>query len=127
MAELSTFDTVTRSNEGVEMELKRLADGKPSGVFFMLLGKDGDEFRNISAERERFVSERIAGGGQLSAEEREELNLDMFARCTKGWRGLQDKSVPVPFSREKAKEVYSKYPGIREQANIFISERANFV
>ena len=108
--------------------MKRLSDGKPSGVFFTLLGKDGDEFRNILAERERMITDRAAAGQPLlSAAERDDLNCDMFARCTRGWRGLEEGGKAVEFNRDKAKDIYTKYPGIREQANVFISDRANFV
>ena len=39
---LSSFDTRTKANSGAEIELKNVATGGGSGVYFVVLGTDGD-------------------------------------------------------------------------------------
>lgn len=127
---LSSFDTVTRSNAGVEMQLKDLRSGKPSGAFITVLGTDGDTFRAIREERSRMLADRAAAGEsvQISDAERTDMLCDMLARCTLGWRGIdsEDGNPMPPYSYSVAYSLYKMYPAIREQVNVFVAERANF-
>jgi hypothetical protein len=130
MARLDQFDTVTRSNAGVEMELKDLRTGRGSGAFITLLGKDSAEFRAILDERSRAYADRGAAGLplELDADEREQASREMLARCTKGWRGLERADgTELVYSHSAAIDLYATYPAIREQVNVFIADRANFV
>lgn len=128
---LKAFDTVTRANAGVEMELKDLRTGKGSGAFITLLGMDSEMFREIREERSRAMADRAAAGEsvQISDAERTDLLCDTLARCTLGWRELdgEDGQPMPPYSYSVANSLYKKYPAIREQVNVFIAERANFV
>jgi len=52
---------------------------------------------------------------------------DTLAKLTLGWRNIQEEDgSEVAFTKEKAYQIYLDHPAIREQANQFISERANF-
>lgn len=127
---LSSFDTKTASNAGVELQLSDIKTGKPAGVFITLLGSDSDEFLKAKDDRSRFMADRLASGvkEELTREERDELACDLLARCTTGWRNLDgEDGTPLPFSKAEAKRVYLTYPAIREQVNVFIADRSNFV
>lgn len=127
---LSKFNTTKLSNAGVKMFLKDLRTGKDTEAFLVLLGKDSDEFKMLKEERERLIAERVASGKtiDLTQDERDDLACDMLGRCTKGWGEMEDDAgQPLAFSTGAAKVMYLEYPGIREQANQFIADRAHFV
>lgn len=126
---LDQFDTKTRANKGVEMELNDIRTGKPAGAFITLLGKDSDEFRAVKDERSRMIAERVSTGDrtEFTLEEGDVMACEMLARCTVAWRELENKDGQIAFSTEAAKALYLQYPAIREQANVFIADRANFV
>lgn len=127
MGDLSRFDTRTKANDGVEMELRLIKGGSPSGVFLKLLGRDSDEFRSAMEDNSRTITERVAAGmPSLTQEQRSDMECELLSRCTTGWRNLEEKGAPLVFSRSEAKRVYAQYPAIMEQANIFIGDRANF-
>lgn len=122
---LAEFDTVTRANDGVEIELRRLTDGSPSGAFIKVYGIDSDVFRAIQTERAQDALAREAKRAPaLTPAEVEERAIRTLARCTIGWRGIE--GIPE-FSVEAAADLYRKYPAIREQINVAIADRANFL
>jgi hypothetical protein len=124
MANLKQFDTKTNANAGVEIELKFIGSGAPSGAFIRVLGTDSDAFRDMQLERAREALDREAKGlPDLTPEERDERGIKTLARCTLGWRGLDGIE---DFSIKAAENLYREYPAIREQVNIAIANRANF-
>jgi hypothetical protein len=126
---LSKFNTTKRSNAGAELELSLLDSGKPSGVFITLMGRDGTVFRSIREDRSKAMTDRVsAGKGDLTPDEQDEMVCDTLSRLTVGWRNIEaDDGSEVPFTKEKAYQIYLEHPSIREQANQFIADRANFV
>jgi hypothetical protein len=125
MASLKQFDTKTGANAGVEVELKFIGSGAPSGAFIRVLGTDSDVFRDMQIERAREALDREAKGlPEWTAEERDERSVQTLARCTLGWRGLDGID---DFSIKAAEALYRDYPAIREQVNIAIANRANFL
>lgn len=130
MLDLDTnFDTLTRSNEGAPCTLKDLKTGKPTEVVITLLGMDSERFQEIKTERSRDMAERAARGNfePLDEDQKLALHIDTLARCTVGWSGMASKGEEIPFSVEKARWLYRAYPAIREQVNVFIGDRANFL
>jgi len=126
---LSKFNTTKRSNSGVELELSLLDSVEKSGVFITLMGRDGKVFRSIREDRSRAMSERVqAGKGDYTPDEQDEMVCDTLSRLTLGWRNIQDEDgSDLPFTKEKAYQIYLEHPAIREQANQFIANRGNFV
>ena len=127
---LSSFDTKTKANGGAEVELKNVATGGGSGVYFTILGTDGDRYRELQAERSRGILDKVKKRGTDAIPSNEEIDrsaCEMLAKCTVGWRGLEDDSGPVPFSYEAAFDIYMKYPRIRDQINVAMADPANFL
>jgi len=125
MASLKQFDTKTGSNAGVEIELKIIGSGAPSGAFIRVHGIDSDKFRDMQLERARESLEREAKGlPDWTPGERDERGVKTLAACTLGWRGLDDIG---DFSVKAAEALYRDYPAIREQINVAIANRANFL
>lgn len=128
---LSKFDTKTKAEKGVEIELKDIATGEGSGIFFTILGTDSDAFRDAELERSRDMLAMSKKRGKDYKPSREEIDdgvCKILAACTVGWRGLEDDDgEPIPFSTKAAEELYQKYPRIRDQINVAMADPANFL
>lgn len=122
---LAQFDTVSSANSGAKLELTDAngaavlkADGTP--VTITLLGKDSDVWvKAENAARNR----RLAQGPRmkLTAEALESEAISALAKVTTAW-DFDDK----PCTYENAVALYTRYPLIREQVDLFVGDRANF-
>lgn len=127
--DINSFDTVTRANEGAPCVLKDIKTGKPTNAIIVLRGMDSDDFQRIKADRARDMAARRESGNyaELTQEEKDELAVETLARMTVGWEGLSAGGAPMPFSLPAARDLYRRFPAIREQVNVFIADRANFL
>lgn len=127
--DLSNFDTVTRANQGAQCTLKDIRTGKPTDATITLRGMDSEDFQRLKADRARDMAARRESGNytDLTQEEKDDIAIDTLARMTVGWDGLKHEGAPLPFSLSAARDLYRHYPAIREQVNVFIADRANFL
>lgn len=126
------FDTVALANQGGIMEVEgpdgvvlRDANGA-AAMTITLLGSDSQVFRKA---QNRNLNKRLTKRNvKMTAEELEAETIDLLAEVTTGWAGFKDPTGnDIACSRQNAVALYSKYPFIREQADRFINERANFL
>lgn len=69
-------------------------------------------------------AQRMGGKMSLTAEELESSALDLLVKCTAGWNITLD-DEPEEFSQDKAREVYTKHPWVRDQIDgVFGDTRA---
>ena len=139
--DLAAVDT-TAAEDGVYMELKDAAgepvkNSKGEVPAIKLLGLDSKTYRDY---QRRFVLRRIrreSAKGKPGiveptvdeqAAETEKDTLDQLVMMTVGWKNFRDdKGATVQFSPEAARELYSKYPIVAEQVDMFCASRANFM
>lgn len=134
---LPGMDTKTLSEEGVEMIVNRLnstdpltdKDGNP--VKIKLLGPDSAKYRALSRLQVRKRLSRMAAAGQAEAEkfaaDDETEIIAVLAACTISWSGiLTTKGAPIPCTAETAAALYTGFPAIRDQADLFMAQRENF-
>lgn len=139
---LASLNFASAANEGRVMKLLHpvertvLTDDKGEPVTITLLGRDSDTF--IAAEnaaRNRAV-EQIKEGVKFSAAATDEEGAAALARATTAWSGVvqgwidgTDDNTPAKFSQEAAKKLYLQkgVRWIRDQADKFIGDRANFL
>ena len=139
---LASLNFASAANEGRTMtvlhpvERTVLLDDKGAPVTITLLGRDSDTF--IAAEnaaRNRAV-EQIKEGAKFSAAASDEEAAASLARATTGWSGVvqgwidgTDDNSPAKFSFDAAKKLYLSrgVRWIRDQADKFIGDRANFL
>lgn len=128
----NSFDTVALAAAGARLEVEgpdgvvvRNADGTAAMVI-TLLGADSDAFRKA---QNRNLNKRLAKRNvKMTAEELEAETIDLLAGVTVSWEGFQGiDGQPIPCNAQNAVALYTKYPFIREQADRFINERANFL
>jgi len=131
---LPGMDTRTLSEEGVDMQVKSLqgevlkdADGKP--VTLKLLGPDSDKYRAMTRQQVRKRFQRAAGADAtkdtFAEDEADALNI--LVACTVGWSGVNTtKGEPIPCTPDTVRALYTNFPAIRDQADVFMASRANF-
>jgi hypothetical protein len=126
------FDLETE--QSAVMTVRHFASGNPlldkSGkpMTLTLAGKDSDRFRMAQEEQREFRLRKAIQTGQerpTLADMRAET-IDLIAACTISWSIMVD-GEPYPCTRENVREVYRRLPWLVEQADEFITGRANFL
>lgn len=126
------FDTVNLADKGAAMEVEGpngVVPRKPDGsaaMVIVVLGADSSAFRKA---QNRNLNKRLAKRNvKMTAEELEAETIDLLAEVTVSWEGFVGAdNQPIACNRQNAAALYRKYPFIREQADRFINERANFL
>jgi hypothetical protein len=134
---LSALDTVTKAEEGINVPLLNLdgtplpnANKDPQGL--TLLGGDSKQYRAASRNLQRSRLERMQKSrGKLSTDEELDAataeDIELLVAVTTGWFGILDsKGKEIPFSKEGVRELYTRYPVVREQAENAVLDRTRF-
>lgn len=136
--DLAQVDTKTLAETGVNMPVKSL-DGRPliarngQPVVITLLGSDSAKYRSLTRVQVRKRMEQMAGNKhnvltEADMDETDRDVLDVLVACTVGWSNVLDTSgQDIPFGEDNVRKLYGAYPVVREQAESFISDRANFI
>ena len=125
--DFADLDLAKTADSGADMHVRHpvteeplTTDGKP--ITIRLLGADSAEFRNgVKA-----IANRSQSRKKPSLAEAERNAVELLARITTGWQGIVWNGEPLKFSRENAEMLYRERPWLREQADEFAGERANF-
>lgn len=130
--DLSTIDTVKGSNEGFDVQIYHPGTNEDLGITIRVLGKDSDEFQKVSRSQSKRRLAKMNKGGFRNAitatpEEIEQDGIDLLASCTKDWTGVIIDTKDIPFSKDNAVMIYERFPWIKEQVDIAIGDRANFI
>lgn len=139
--DLKQLDVVGGANEGFEFELLHPTTNAPLGIFITVLGQDSDEFRRVLAEHnqrrvDKFMRNGVYRPGPLTMQELEANAIDLLAASTKAWRDADAKVAKgtivmdekaYPCNRENAIRIYTANPWIREQVDLEVGNRANFL
>ena len=118
--DIANLNTMKAADEGAWLELKHPATGEKLGASIKLAGADSAIFRNKKRE---ISNRRINAKSPATIEQIESEGLELLASCVIDWGKLQiNGATPTD-----AKAVFSEYAWIKEQADEFIGERANFL
>lgn len=136
---LDAIDTLTGSVDGATLVIHGL-DGQPllnskgEPHSLVLLGPDSPLYQRLvhqqTHKRIQAAAAAQARGETVQAdpEEAKVDAIDVMARCTKDWSGFLDRQgEPIPFSVDAARQLYTRFPVIREQVDGFIVQRRNFL
>lgn len=137
---LDGLDTVTNSEGGVEMVVTK-ADGSGDPVLManqqplklILLGPDSKKYRQAFrtntekriARSQAARNKRVDGGQEFDLAEQE--SFDIVTGCTIGWNLVDASLNAVTFTPNAIREFYRRFPAARDQADVFIANRANFL
>lgn len=123
--DLALFDTAARADEGAPLSLVHPATGEKLNIILRLAGMDSAAYRKSAAA----IANRRSKNGfrKLTLEQIQEEGIETLASCTLGWEGVRVDGEVLPFSHAAAVSLYSRFPWIREQAESFIADRANYL
>jgi len=137
---LSKLDSVKAANDGAPIDVVHPISGELLGLRIHVMGKDSDVFRQVVALQSRRRLARITKGGgfKLDAVPQSEIEADAvitLAKCTTAFTDGENKDTTivlpdneeVAFSEDNAAKVYTKLPWLREQIDVAIGDRANFL
>ena len=138
---LAQFDTRKLSEEGVDLHVQNLdgeyayfGSGENKKPFTLkMLGKDSKKYRAENAKVQDWIRSQIAIKSEnkdakaLDQDEAAAVDIAMTAALTVGWYLVDDEGKEVPFSEQKAAELYLEHPVIFEQARRFVENRKNFL
>lgn len=121
--DIRQFDSVTNASAGMRLVLIDPVTKQDKGAGLILFGADSSVHKQA---RKEIDARNRAAGRAPTQEELTDQTAELLARCTRGWWGLEEGREDIPFSQEKAKQIYLAYPEIAERAATFIFTRANF-
>ena len=89
--DLKVFDTKTKANSGIWIDIINPNTGEPSGIRWKIAGLDSDRFTDFS--------KRAASNGKLrkaiqDKEEEYEYDIEMVAELSLGWEDTE-KTLPL--------------------------------
>lgn len=126
--------TTEQHNEGSEMQLTNQY-GKKTDMYITVAGIDSAAWRYEKVELERktlakradLIRECDKVDTKILTTAVDELTAEALANITIGWRGFLDESgKKIKFSNKKIKELYLCAPYIKDQVDIFFTNRVNF-
>ena len=123
--DFTKLDFATKAEEGAVMQVKHPLTGEELGATITLIGTDSKAFRDLAKRRATAALKR-------TKEEQEDYDSDdemsvMLSKCTLAWSGIEEGSKAVEFSQENALMMYRKYRWLRDQVDLFVGDRANFL
>lgn len=100
-------------------------------VYITVVGIDSELYQKASRELTNKRLKKATARGRFkltaTAEELEAEHIELLARCTVGWENIEWEGKPLPFDKDNAKKLYTKAPWLREQVDLFMGDRANFL
>lgn len=137
MIDLGELDTVKACNDGAEIELRHPVTKAPLGVFWTVLGKDSDAFREhvrdtINDDLRRARNKKRTGDEAQTVEMAEQRALELLLVCSRGWRTGDQPVInlngeQLTFSVSNAKRVLTAMPWVKDQIDAAIADLENFL
>jgi hypothetical protein len=111
------------------VELLHPATMEKLGITIRVMGKDSDRFKEISNKqnRARMAKAQKSRKLEIDPDELDDAVVNLLAACTLSWDGMILEGESLDFTKDNAVMVYSRFPWIREQVDIAINDRANFM
>ncbi|HEY8359362.1 MAG TPA: hypothetical protein VIL30_18075 [Ramlibacter sp.] len=131
--DLLTLDTKDASNQGAVMELENPATGEKllteSGepITITLLGIDSDKLKKRQNELTNEVLKKGFRPKMTTAEKQETDRLTTLALATVSWSNIEMGGKKLDCTTDNARSLYKALPWLKEQADAFIADRANFL
>lgn len=135
--DLNSIDTVKGANEGFDVQIYHPGTNEDLGITIRVLGKDADEFQKVSRAQSKKRMAKLTKGGfrnttALPVEEIEQDAIELLAACTKSWAQEDKPTITVdgkelPYSKDNAVVLYERFPWIKEQVDVAMGDRANFI
>ena len=127
--DLASLDLTKASNDGAWITLKHPATGEELSGRIKIVGKDSTKFTQLSEEFKRKTLDDMKSNKTMAQrmENAQEQSDSILVACTLDWDGMMLDGQDLPFSEANVKMVYSRFNWIKEQIDVAIADRANFL
>lgn len=119
-----------KADEGSVMELRHPATEELiPGMTITLMGQDSATYRNLQLAKQKAALERVSKGKaaiETNPAKLAEDTIEDLVKLTLGWTGFTLEGKELKPTPENIRKVYTEWQWIKEQAQEFISGRANF-
>jgi hypothetical protein len=110
-------------SESAVMKLKHPATGEEiEGIELDIFGSDSKRFRDLQLAAAKEILGRKRGA-EIDLDDNESKAIQRLASLTGDIRGMTEDGKPVT----DAAYLYGKYKWIREQVDLYITDRSNFL
>ncbi len=130
--DLNDFNLTEKAEQGADLYLEHPgtgealeSDGKKWAI--RLAGTDSKQYRNKSRALQNKRLNKVAKGRKADFGGTDLESCELLASCTLGWSGLVKDGQPLEFSYDAAVDLYMTQLWIREQVDVFVGERTNFL
>lgn len=120
--DLQKVNIAKSSEEGYEFEITFPDTGERLGGFITVRGTHSPVVREYSRKKFNDMQTKAAMARkrgkdpeEMTLDEAEDMAIEAAVVRTISWRNIKDGGVEVPFSKERAAQLYREYPWIREQ------------
>ena len=118
------------ADEGAVMQVVHPDTVEPiEGMTITLLGQDSNVYEKISLKRSQAALARISKGKKavdMDAQQVQANMLNDLVALTVDWTGFELDGKALKPTPENVQNVYTGWKFIREQAQEFVADRANF-
>lgn len=127
--DLNSLDVVAGANEGADIALVHPVTLEKLSIKIKVAGKDSDLFKKIvnKQNRARLSKAKKSRSLDIDPDELEADTISILSACTLSWEGMELDGKPLEFSTQNAQMVYTRFPWIREQIDVAVNDRANFM
>lgn len=127
--DLASLDLTKASNDGAWITLKHPATGEELSGRIKIVGKDSTKFTQLSEEFKRKTLDDMKSNKTMAQrmENAQEQSDSILVACTLDWDGMMLDGKDLPFTETNVKMVYSRFNWIKEQIDVAIADRANFL
>lgn len=129
--DLSKLNTVALADTGIAVELRhpgtgeKLKNDKGDLMVITVAGSDSALFKGELKTRIRQAQLNKKRKDEVDIDEVEKRGVDLLAKCTLSWSGLQLDGKDYPHSHANAAKLYADYPWIKEQVDAAMADRSN--
>lgn len=113
--DFSTVDTLAAAEKGFDYTFIHPVTKEETDCVISVIGAGSRPYKQAMAKIEAYKNNQFKRGKSPDDEVLEELHVEMLAKCTKGWKNVQEGGKDVPFNYENAKRMYSAYPVMANQ------------
>jgi len=109
--------------------LKHPATGEDLSGKIKVVGKDSTKFTQLSEEFKRKALEDMKSSKTMAQrmDNAQEQSDAIIVACTIDWDGMMLDGEDLPFTEANVKMVYQRFTWIKEQVDVAIADRANFL
>jgi len=108
------YDTIAAAEKGFTYILKDFDDvEQDASVDVLGVGSRVHKQAQQKIDNQMAIFEKR--GKKMDEDHSNELYIEMLAKCTKGWKNIEEDGKPVEFSYDNAVRMYTDYPFLRNQ------------